>query len=61
MQVNCLEQPVLPEHPGRDRTDGSSLRRSFRSTGETTDIDHFMNPKELNLALTSGACSHLMV
>jgi len=61
MQVDCLEHLVLPEHPGRDRIDDSSQWRSFRSIGKTTDIDHFMNPKEFNLALTPGAGSHLMV
>ena len=61
MQVDCLEHLVLPEHPGRDRIDDSSQWRSFRSIGKTTDIDHFMNPKEFNFALRPGAGSHLMV
>jgi hypothetical protein len=61
MQVNGLEHPVLPEHPGRDRTDGSSLLRSFRSTGETTDIDQYMNPKEFNSTPRQGTGFHRMV
>ena len=51
----------MREHPGRDRIDGSSLLRSFRSTGETTDIDHFMNPKEFNLTRKQGTGFHRMV
>ena len=61
MKVNCRERPVLREHPGRDRIDGSSLLRSFRSTGETTDIDHFMSPKEFNLTHKQSTGFHRMV